>query len=115
MRDFLGIPFDPQGRDLKFKQRYQQLNKKWKAKYGWSLFRELSSEDFHFFQNLRVPLNNSQSEFDLQILTLAKVLIDALNENKIEKNISPSPDTRKGIENFLFFLKKRILLITRRE
>jgi hypothetical protein len=51
----------------------------------------------------------------MQILTLAKVLIDALNENKIEKNISPSPDTRKGIENFLFFLKKRILLITRRE
>ena len=107
MRDFLGIPFDPQGRDLKFKQRYQQLNQKWKAKYGWSLFRELSSEDFHFFQNLRVPLNNSQSEFDWQILTLAKVLIDALNENEIEKNISPSPDTRRGITKFSVFLEEK--------
>ncbi len=107
MRDFFGIPFDPQGRDLKFKQRYQQLNKKWKAKYGWSLFRELSSEDFHFFQNLRVPLNNSQSEFDLQILTLAKVLIDALNENEIEKNISSIPDPPRGIAKFSVFLEEK--------
>ncbi len=43
----------------------------------------------------------------MQILTLAKVLIDALNENKIEKNISPSPDTRKGIEKFSVFLKEK--------
>lgn len=107
MRDFLGIPFDPQGRDLKFKQRYQQLNQKWKAKYGWSLFRELSSEDFHFFQNLRVPLNNGQSEFDWQILTLAKVLIDALNEKEIEKNISSIPDPPKGIAKFSVFLEEK--------
>ncbi len=107
MRDFLGIPFDPQGRDLNFKQRYQQLNQKWKAKYGWSLFRELSSGDFHFFQNLRVPLNNGQSEFDLQILTLAKVLIDALNENEIEKNISSIPDPPRGIAKFSVFLEEK--------
>ncbi|MBW4647617.1 MAG: hypothetical protein KME06_02810 [Kastovskya adunca ATA6-11-RM4] len=107
MRDFLGVPFDPQGKDLNFKQRYKQLNQKWKAKYGWSLFRELSSEDSHFFQNLRVPLNNSQSEFDLQILTLAKVLIDALNENEIGKNISSIPDPPRGIAKFAVFLEEK--------
>lgn len=107
MRDILGVPFDPQGLDLKFKQRYQQLNQRWEDKYGWALFRELAFKDLHFFQNLRVPINNSQSEFDLQILTLAKVLIDALNENEIGRNISSIPEQARGITKFSILLEER--------
>lgn len=108
MRDLLGVPFDPQGLDLKFKQRYRQLNQKWQEKYGWSLFRELALADVYSFKNLRVPINNSQSEFDLQILALTKVLIDALNEHEIKKNISSAlKENEKGITKFEKMLKEK--------
>lgn len=107
MRDLLGLPFEPQGLDLKFKQKYQQLNKNWQDKHGWPLFRDLAFQDSHFFQNLRVPINNSQSEFDFQILTVAKVLIDALNEKQIGKNISSTPEKPGGINKFEILLKEK--------
>ncbi len=107
MRDFFGKAFDPQGLDLRFKQRYQQLNQKWEDQYGWPLFRDLALKDVHFFQNLRVPINNSQSEFDTQILALAKVLIDALNEKEIERNILSIPEKAKGISKFSILLKEK--------
>lgn len=115
MRDLLGIPFDPQGLDLRFKQKYQQLNRQWQNKYGWPLFRDLESRDLHFFQNLRVPINNSQSEFDQQILALAKVLIDALNESEIEKNLLSIPEKPGGITKFSVLLTEKSFLSYEKE
>jgi hypothetical protein len=104
MRDFMAMPCDPEGKDLLLKQRYQQLNEKWAEKHGWPLFLPLKKDDVHFFQNLRVLLNNSQSEFDSQVLALAKVLVDALNEAEIEKHISKPADSARGIAKLSVFL-----------
>lgn len=104
MRDFMAEPCNPEGKDLLFKQRYSQLNKEWSKQYGWPLFRQLKEQDQHFFQNLRVPLNNSQSEFDMQVLTLAKVLVDALNEAAIQQD--GSKKVIGGINKFEIFLNE---------
>ena len=69
-----------------------------------SLFRQLSSDDYHFWQNLRVPLNQTQSEFDQQILALTKILIDSLNEAGITPNLSSCPSNTKGIKKLSIFL-----------
>lgn len=106
MRDFMAEFSDPEGKDLIFKQEYELLNQKWKEKYSWSLFRELKPDDEHYFKNLRVLLNNSQSEFDSQILALAKVQIDSLNESNLVKNISNIPDDAGGITKLEGFLKE---------
>lgn len=104
IRDFLAQPCDPEGKDLIFKHQYSQLNQNWNQKYGWPLFLSLKEKDVHFFQNLRVLLNNSQNEFDSQVLALAKILVDALNEAEIEKHISAIPDPQRGIAKFKIFL-----------
>lgn len=106
MRDFMAQPCDPEGKDLCFKLRYQQLNEEWATRHGWPLFLPLKDEDQHFFQNLRVLLNNSQSEFDSQVLALAKVLVDALNQSAIEKHISARPAPQQGIAKFTTFLSE---------
>ena len=103
-RDFLAKPCDPQDKALRFKLRYEQINKHWDACYNWSLFRQLSSDDYHFWQNLRVPLNQTQSEFDQQILALTKILIDSLNEAGITPNLSSCPSNTKGIKKLSIFL-----------
>lgn len=107
MRDFMAQPCDPEGKDLLFKQRYQQLNEEWVKKYGWPLFLPLKDEDKHFFQNLRVLLNNSQSEFDSQVLAITKVLVDALNEADIQNHISIKPDPPRGIIKLATFLEEK--------
>lgn len=107
MRDFMVQPCDPEGKDLRLKQRYRQVNERWAQKYGWPLFLSLKQDDGHFLQNLRVLLNNSQSEFDSQVLALAKVLVDALNEAELAKHISTIPDPPRGIAKLKAFLDEK--------
>lgn len=105
LRDFMAEAAEPEGADLLFKQEYKYLNESWQKKYSWTLFCELAEQDKHFFKNLRLLLNNSQSEFDFQVLSLAKVLIDALNEAEIEKRTPNLPPNSKGITKLESFLK----------
>lgn len=96
---------DPDKSDLFFKQRYITFQEKWKKEFGWEFFRTLKKEDEHHFKALHIPLTNEQKEFDEQILSLVKVLIDSLNESELEKGLSISKKNPKGIdklEEFLF-------------
>jgi hypothetical protein len=115
MRDFMARPAEPEAPDLLFKQSYRSINEAWSAKFGWTLFRPLEENDRHFFQNLRLLLNNSQSEFDSQILALTKVLIDALNEEELSKNVHDLLPDSKGIAKLEGFLKKSKVPIIARE
>ncbi|MGL5901522.1 MAG: hypothetical protein ACRCZO_02465 [Cetobacterium sp.] len=82
-RDFKAEWASPEALDLLFKSKYNDINKKWLDKFGWELFKELHEEDKHNFDDLRIPVNESQSEYDQQVLSLVKVLIDSLNEKEI--------------------------------
>ena len=50
---------------------------------GWSLFLPLASGDAHYMAALRVPLADTDIEFDAQILALAKIMVDSLNESAL--------------------------------
>ena len=56
----------------------------------------LSEDDEYNLKSLRLPLNESQEEFDHQVLSLVKTIIDSLNEKEIEKQIKQSGEL-KGI------------------
>lgn len=84
-RDFMVKWVGSEALDLSFKSNYKNLNKKWKEKFGWQLFKDLHSEDSHYLKDLRIPVSFSQSEFDLQILAFVKVLLDSLNEKELKK------------------------------
>ena len=63
-RAFLGQWADPQAPDLRFKSAYDRFNKKWQEQFGWALFKEPEPDDAHVLQRLRVPLDDSQPEFE---------------------------------------------------
>jgi len=104
LRDFMAEAAEPEGADLLFKQEYKYLNEAWQTKYSWPLFLDLIPQDKHYFQNLRLLLNNSQNEFDSQVLSLTKVMIDALNEEEIKKRTPGLPSDSKGITKLETFL-----------
>jgi hypothetical protein len=107
MRNFEAEWADPEKSDLFFKQRYQQVQKNWERKMGWDLFRPLSSEDEYHFKTLRIPLTNEQKEFDEQVLSLTRLIIDLLNEKELAKGIDSLPKDVKGITKFEAYLESR--------
>jgi len=96
---------EPQMEDLVFKQLYNLINSVWYSKYGWKLFRDLKKKDEYLFKTLRVPLINDQYEFDQQLLTLTKLVIDYLNEGKIGKLIQ-NKKQEKGISKLEQFFRE---------
>lgn len=106
-RGILGQFTDPEKSDLYFKQRFQSFQEKWQNKFGWKLFQPLSKEDEHHFKTLRIPLTNEQKEFDEQILSLAKILIDSLNERELAKGITIRKEEPKGIDKLEAFLESK--------
>ena len=56
----------------------------------------LTEDDQYNFDLLRIPLTESQDEFDGLVLSLVKVIIDSLNEKKIQESIEDEKDL-KGI------------------
>ena len=88
---------DPEAPDLRFKLAYGRFNTKWRERFGWALFKEPEPDDAHVLQRLRVPLDDSQPEFENQVIGMAKVLVDALNEKEVQKWLPARIPEEKGI------------------
>ncbi|MBS0184144.1 MAG: hypothetical protein JSS39_17295 [Nitrospira sp.] len=73
-----------------FKSRYQQLDNACDRKLGWKLLLPLSPEDAHYFSAIRVPATDEQKDFDDLVGSLAKILVDSLNEKELNKLIPAS-------------------------
>jgi hypothetical protein len=84
-----------------FKRAYTDMNAAWAAAFGWPLFKDLHTNDAHVLSSLRLPLSNTNDEFDGQVLDLAKLVIDSLNEEQIEATLATRPKKDvKGIAKF---------------
>jgi hypothetical protein len=97
-RSFLGEWADAELPEHVFKTAYASANEAWQAAFGWPLFIELHLDDRHVLASLRLSLSNNFSEFDSQVLNLAKLIVDSLNEKQITEALSESvPKGEKGI------------------
>lgn len=105
-RDFEAEFANPEQSDLYLKQKFTDFQEKWKSKFGWNLFVPLSKEDEYHFRTLRIPLTNEQSEFDEQVLSLTKLLIDSLNEKELTSWMG-LPKNAKGIDKLEAFLQSK--------
>ena len=95
---------DPSEPDLLFKQRYTQLNEAWLAKFEWPLYRSPHAGDAHIFKQFRLPISEGLGEFDSQLLSLVKLVIDSLNEAELAKAAGALAN-EKGITKFERYLR----------
>lgn len=96
-RSFLAQATSPKTVDLAFRRAYRDAADAWASKYGWPLFREPKESDVYLLQQLRLPLNDGQNEFEDAIQILAKLLSDALNEGDIVRTVGSKVANEKGI------------------
>ncbi|ASL00629.1 hypothetical protein [Xanthomonas citri] len=96
-RSFLGNFYDPENPEHSFKSSFSQLQKEWIDSFGWPLFLPLIDKDKHYFSSIRSMLTSEQSEFDEQILALAKVTIDSVNVQSLRTHLVLTDDDSKSI------------------
>ncbi|MGI8582513.1 MAG: hypothetical protein ACR2KX_09960 [Chitinophagaceae bacterium] len=94
----------PETPDLFFKHKYEQFNEKWESKFGWKFYKPLAKEDKFIFTSLHLPTSNNVKAFCEQMLSLAKITIDRLNEPEFSKQITLEKND-KGITKLKKFLK----------
>lgn len=96
-RSFLGNFYDPENPEHMFKHAFTELQTAWEGAFGWPLFLPLSQKDMHYLASVRSMLSSEQSEFDEQILGLAKVTIESANVKGMRAHLQLSDDDSKSI------------------
>lgn len=99
-RELLAEFADPDEITHTFKYEFDRFSRYWRSKFGWDLFLPLRKEDIHFFESLHVPTSEEHLEFEQQILALAKILPDSINNSELEKLFKTS-EAKKGSINTL--------------
>lgn len=89
--------------DNYFKEEYQSFNTAWEKKFGWPFYLSLKGTDNNYFTSLHIPSTENIKTFTEQILALAKLTIDSLNEARLSENTTPDPKD-KGIAKLEKFL-----------
>ncbi|MBP9781073.1 hypothetical protein KBC89_00265 [Candidatus Woesebacteria bacterium] len=103
-RNINGEFTDPEHPELYFKYKFNKFQSEWYEKYGWYLFKPLSAADQHHMKSLHVPTGTGQKEFDDQVGSITKILIDSLNERKISEGIVIDKENPKSIDKLEQFL-----------
>lgn len=105
-RSFFAQFADSQSPDLRFKHAYRRFQEQWRKPFGWDLFKPPHDDDRHLLKSLRIPLNDSQPEFEAQLSILAKVIVDSLNESELGKLLASKVKDEKGISKFERWLQQ---------
>lgn len=103
-RSFLAQFTEMENPEHLFKHAYKEFQATWEETWGWRLYRQPSGADKQIIQRLWIPLNESSAQFEAQILGLAKLLLDFLNEAEIAKD-SPKIANEKRIGKLERFLR----------
>jgi hypothetical protein len=108
LRNIRGMFADPEMPDLTFKHEYPRFRERWQKQFDWELFLPLRDEDKHVFDILRIPLSDNIAEFDNQVLALAKLLVDSLNEKELDARLSGgSKSDERGIAKLERWLREQ--------
>ena len=105
-RSFLAQFADAEIPDLVFRHEYANVMRYWERAQGWPLFLTLSPGDSHLLNTVRIPVTNSEVEFDEQIGHLTKLLVDSLNEKELAARAGLLEESAKGITKLDGFLDK---------
>jgi hypothetical protein len=99
-RSILGEMADTERVEHRFYTAYENLQQAWEAKFGWRLFHTPNDGDAHIMYTIHLPANQSGQAFDQQIVLLAKLVADALNDVELAKALDGTVANEKGIAKF---------------
>jgi hypothetical protein len=106
-RSLLGEFADVDRIEFRFSRAYTAMNSAWTLRFGWPLFKDLHAGDEHVAHALHVPTNRGYAAFDTQLISLAKLVVDCLNEEDLGKNLTSRVSNEKGIAKLERFAQEQ--------
>jgi hypothetical protein len=103
-RAFMGEFAIAQAPDTAFKRTYKSFRETWKVRHGWDLFKDMNGPDVNIIKQVRIPLNNSDQEFEANIDYLAKLIPESINDKELNKELSEKVPDEKSISKLERFL-----------
>jgi hypothetical protein len=103
-RDFLAQFAPATSSDIVFRRLYERVAAQWRGVFGWDLYRAPNAGDEHILQRVRLPLTESQPEFEGQLLNLARLMIDFINDGEIKIRVSGDTSNMRSIAKLGAFL-----------
>ena len=91
----------------RFKAAYARSMKTWSDAFGWPLFRPLPSGDRHILTKLHVPTSDNPAELNSQLLGLAKILVNSLNDPALNSALASPVDEERSLAKLERFLDAR--------
>lgn len=113
-RAFFGQFVESENPEHRFKLAYDQLQNSWEDHWGWRLHRKAEGQDAGVLQRLRIPVNDTDAELRAQLINLALVLVDYLNEKQVASYLSDAKGD-KGIAKLKKFLEAQSYQHTERD
>lgn len=108
-RSFMVRPTNPTDEVLYFRDLLYKLNGYWNSQYSFNLFKPLNESDSHYYKSFRIPLTNEQKDFDEQLSSLSKIVLESINIKEINKyfklNGIDVEDNVKGINRLKLYIK----------
>lgn len=108
-RSFMVRPTNPTDEVLYFRDLLYKLNSYWNKQYKFHLFKPLNESDSHYYKSFRIPLTNEQKDFDEQLSSLSKIILESINIKEINKyfkhNSIDIDDDLKGINRLKIYIK----------
>lgn len=92
-RQLMAIPTNSDQPEHIFSEKYLKLHESCTDCLNWQLLLPLANDDQYLIKEIRIPATNEQADFDKLIQALTKILIDSLNEKKLNEYI---PDERRA-------------------
>lgn len=103
-RGFLGEFADATSPDIVFRHLYERFALAWRTKLGWDLYLPPNPGDEHIAQRVRLPLTESEPEFEGQLLNIVRLMVDFLNDAALKMQITADTSGMKSISKFEAFL-----------
>jgi hypothetical protein len=103
-RAFLGQFASAEAPDLVFRSQYERTAKRWAEVHGWELWRSPNPGDEHLLQGVRVP--DTQPEFDRQLVNLARLMVDALNDEELAQRTTGLAGGERSIGKLEMWLRQ---------
>jgi len=113
-RSFYGRFIETENPEFLFKYAYEELQDAWERNWGWKLYRDPAGNDREIIHRFRIPLTDRNADLNDQLLNLAKLTVDLLNERDIGKHVIAAKSDR-GIAKLKRFLEEQEYKFTDRD
>ncbi|WP_278692753.1 hypothetical protein [Arachnia propionica] len=113
-RSFYGRFIETENPEFLFKYAYEELQDAWERNWGWKLYRDPAGNDREIIHRFRIPLTDRNADLNDQLLNLAKLTVDLLNERDIGKHVIAAESDR-GIAKLKRFLEEQEYKFTDRD